>query len=71
MLGGDFNYVTKEEDRIALNTMISTGHRDTRDEQHFKTTIGDRYNLSEMFQGEFTHASASAIPPRPHGRPAG
>ncbi|CAK0832879.1 unnamed protein product, partial [Prorocentrum cordatum] len=60
VLGGDFNYVTEEEDRIALNTMTYTGYRDNRDEQHFKATIGDRYNLSEMFQGELTHASASA-----------
>ncbi|CAK0817329.1 unnamed protein product [Prorocentrum cordatum] len=49
LLGGDFNWVIADRDRIALRTMEPSGHRDARSERQFKATVGDEYGFAEMF----------------------
>lgn len=60
LLGGDFNYVTDEFDRVSTTTAASTGRRDAHEERHFQSVLGTPFGLVELYQPAPTHASASA-----------
>ena len=60
VLGGDFNYVITDEDRVSLNSTDCSGRRDAQEESHFQAVLGRRHGFFELFQGEYTHSSASA-----------
>ena len=60
VLGGDFNWVTAEGDRISLSTATPSSRNDSNEENHFKNIVARPHGLHEMFQMEPTHASATS-----------
>ena len=60
LLAGDFNWVTRSEDRYCLTTSASTGSRDRSEESQWKRMVLDQFQMHELFQPEVTHASAQA-----------
>ncbi|CAK0812881.1 unnamed protein product, partial [Prorocentrum cordatum] len=60
VLGGDFNYVTDDADRVSLDTALASGRRGGREVANFQSTVAVRHGLFEMYQGDFTHSSATA-----------
>ncbi|CAK0893710.1 unnamed protein product, partial [Prorocentrum cordatum] len=60
VLGGDFNYVATQEDRMTLATQRPSGRRDAGEEAHFQAALGRRHGLHELSQGEHTHAAAGS-----------
>ena len=60
ILAGDFNWVTRPEDRITLNDATLSGQRDASEERHWLTCIMKPFHFMELSQGEMTHNSASA-----------
>ena len=60
VLGGDFNYVTDNIERVSTSTASSSNRRDTSEERHFNNVVSGPFGLQEMFQAEPTHALASA-----------
>eukprot|EP00974_Lingulodinium_polyedra_P077194 7472791-Lingulodinium_polyedra.AAC.1 len=59
LLSGDFNYVTESSDRVSLSTAADSGRRDGAEEAHFQGTVGRR-GMFELYQQDYTHASAAA-----------
>ena len=59
VLGGDFNWVTANSDRISISTASPSMRNDNGEDNHFKNHISIPHDLHEMFQSEPTHASAS------------
>ena len=57
VVAGDFNWVTKKDDRFALHTGIFSGHHDNSDELHWQTQVAGPGKLVEMSQAEFTYQS--------------
>ena len=60
VIGGDFNWVTRAEDRVALANATASGQRDTSEERQWQAWISNLFQFAELFQVEMTHASASA-----------
>ena len=60
VIGGDFNYVADPFDRMSTTSGLCTGRRDTSEERHFQNVISTPFGLTEMYQPEPTHASASS-----------
>ena len=52
--------MTQDADRVSLETAVDSGRRDGREEAHFHAAVASRHGLFEMFQGDFTHSSATA-----------
>ena len=60
LLGGDFNYVIEDGDRVSLSTACDSGRRDGGEEGHFQNAVAERHGLFELYQEAHTHMSASA-----------
>ena len=57
---GDFNWVARAEDRVALATGEATGHADASEEKHAAEVLWRPHGLYELRQDEPTHENAAA-----------
>ena len=60
LMMGDFNWVTKEPDRLDLMTGNFTGDQDREEEAHWQREVAGPGGLQELTQKEFTYQSTSA-----------
>ena len=60
IVGGDFDYVTTEDERVSLGTATASGRKDCQEEAHFQQVLGRPFGLHDMYQPESTHASSSS-----------
>lgn len=57
---GDFNYVTKGEDRFCLDSGMFTGARDAAEQRHWREHVAARTGLREISQPSYTFQSTSS-----------
>lgn len=60
VITGDFNWVTKEEDRIGLTSQLFSGHHDAAEEVHWQDQVAGPAELRELSQPLFTFQSEGA-----------
>ena len=60
VIGGDFNYVTEDADRRSCSTAEPSGHRDRREESHWRSAVAAKYRHHEMWQPNMTFSAHSA-----------
>ena len=56
VIAGDFNYVTRTNDRVCTTAATPTGTRDYREESRWRTLLGPQHGMHELFQPEMTYA---------------
>ena len=59
IVSGDFNWVTKDSDRLDMASGNFSGHQDHEEEQHWQQHVATEGNLKELGQREFTFQSSS------------
>ncbi len=60
ILGGDFNWVARDNDRRSLPALETSGRKDRGEEKHFQRCIGQRHGMAELLQNEMTHKCAKS-----------
>jgi len=58
LIGGDFNYVTRIEDRFSMSSASWSRVDDSRDEGHWNEVMGSNKDLHELHQPMATHEDA-------------